>query len=119
MRALRLAAAAGVTLWRDGDGIGYDGEMTGELADTITAERQALLTVLPTEIEAEALRDGWTRDAGGWHFPASWPRSLPQPEATLPPLTAEQRAQVGTSGAPMPPGVSYGQTATGQWRRLT
>lgn len=34
------------------------------------------------------------------------------------PLTEDEKRQIRTTGMPMPKGVSFGQTATGQWRRL-
>ncbi|HEY2774158.1 MAG TPA: hypothetical protein VGK20_08920 [Candidatus Binatia bacterium] len=100
------------------------------------------------EAEAAALADGWTRRRDGrWEFPAGWsslyPRTpegddidwpgidalraanevpLPddrQPGPGLRPLTEEEKRQIRTAGAPLPPGVSYGRTPTGQWRRLT
>lgn len=37
----------------------------------------------------------------------------------LRPLTEVEKRQIRTGGAPLPAGVSYGRTATGQWRRLT
>lgn len=50
--------------------------------------------------------------------------AIPLPDDSAPrpglrPLTEEEKRQVRTGGVPLPAGVSYGRTATGQWRRLT
>lgn len=39
--------------------------------------------------------------------------------AGLRPLTEDEKRQIRTGRAPLPAGVTYGQTPTGQWRRLT
>lgn len=71
--------------------------------------------------EAAALAAGWTqRDDGRWRFPEAWqqiPALTPDPSPR--PLTNAEKAQIRRGRAPLPPGVAYGQTPTGQWRRLS
>jgi hypothetical protein len=75
-------------------------------------------------VEAAALRGGWVRHpGGGWDFPAAWTSECTstrvEPSSSLRPLTAEERRQIHTTGAPLPPGVSFCEIGSGVWKRRT